>query len=74
MCGVSTGRDAASIEVFQQFHNKLTETHTLYSTIPVIIGGDFNVKLDVLNKGKARTKNRWNDMVLEFDLIDSDHS
>jgi hypothetical protein len=72
--GVSADSDAASMEVFEEFHNKLTETTTLYRNRTVIIGGDFNVKLDVSNNGKARTRNRWNDIALEFDLIDSDHA
>ncbi len=43
-------------------------------TRTVIVGGDFNVKLDVLNNGKARTTNVWKDIALEFELIDSDHT
>jgi hypothetical protein len=62
------------MEVFEEFHNKLTETTTLHRTRTVIIGGDFNVKLDILNNGKARTTNRWNDIVIDFDLIDSDNA
>jgi exonuclease III len=68
--GVSAGSDAASMEVFEEFHNKITETATLHRTRTVIIGGDFNVKLDVPNNGKPRTTNRWNDIVMEFDLIE----
>ncbi len=45
--GVSAGSDAASMEVFEEFHDKLTETTTLYRTRTIIVGGDFNVKLYV---------------------------
>jgi hypothetical protein len=62
------------MEVFEEFHNKITETATLHRTRTVIIGGDFNVKLDVPNNGKPRTTNRWNDIVMEFDLIDTDNA
>ena len=72
--GISAGGDAASMEVFEDFHNKLMETTTLYRTRTIIVGGDFNVKLDVSNNGKARTTNIWKDIALEFELIDSDHS
>jgi hypothetical protein len=72
--GVSANSDAASMEVFEELHNKLMETTTLYRTRTVIIGGDFNVKLDVLNNGKARTTNRWNEIAMKFNLIDSDHA
>ncbi len=62
------------MEVFEEFHVNLTETTTLYRTRTIIVGGDFNVKLDVPNNGKCRTTNRWNDIVMEFDLINSDQA
>ncbi len=35
--GVSAGSDTASMEVFEEFHTRLTETTTLYRTRTVII-------------------------------------
>jgi exonuclease III len=47
--GVSAGSDAASMEVVEEFHNKLTETTTLHRNRTIAVKGDFNIKLDVIN-------------------------
>jgi hypothetical protein len=69
--GNCTNSDGISAEIFQTYTEWHRELKMRLGNIYSIIGGDFNLKLDLSNNFKPRTTAILRDFMLEFDLKDA---
>ena len=69
--GLSTGSDRQCAEIFSEYADWHIELTQRIGNAAEIVGGDFNVKMDIENNAKPRTYKIIKDLMEERDLIDA---
>ena len=69
--GPSNNSDLIASRMYGSFSEELTELALRVGSPIIIIGGDFNIKLDNLHSSKPRAVNLMYDIINQYDLIDA---